>query len=110
MGFALKLMDTFGGGWNQQECQVLGGQGCTSVALCWWRAAPHAEEAGFSMPGEARPRPEPSCPPWDLPGVAQSRLPSVADGPVNYPFLHCLVEEFECADCEARHQSINHHF
>lgn len=33
MGFALQPMGSFGGGWNQQECRVLGGQGSTSVAL-----------------------------------------------------------------------------
>jgi len=44
------------------------------------------------------------------PGLAQSRLRSSADGPANHLFLHCLVEEFACAVCEARHQSINPQF
>lgn len=105
-----------GGGWSVppwvflQSRWIILGEAGSSRNVGGARKGRLPEEAGCGEPGEARARPAPSCPPWGLPGVAESRLPSSADGPLNYPFLHCLVEEFECAVCAAKRESINPHF
>lgn len=53
------------------------GQGCTHGTFTV--SGVLGLQTGCAVPREVRPSPAPSCPPWSLPGVAQSHLPSPAE-------------------------------